>query len=545
MAEASVAQALAGGLRAAGVQRVYGLPGEDHLRLLDALDGAGLRYVGARDETSAVIMAATEAQASGVPGVVVVTIAPGLTNALNGIAHAYLDRVPLLVITGQHAPERAPLIVRQLLDNHRLVDGLAKWTATASARIHQVLAKALDTALAPPCGPVLLELRDDVASQAVRDSASDWPVLQAQRRTIRVGGQATESEHERLTDVRRVLASAHRPAIVVGGCPTDPATRPAILSAAHGLCAPVFASPSALGCLPPDEPWFAGTFMNGNLERDVLGQCDVILTIALDAKDFFNGPWRYQATVVAVNTAADTQRFAPARHQVVGDVAATLGALVPGGAEAASEWSAADVAEYRAGVERPFHLAADALTIPTALRAAREILPAETLVAVDAGFGKPITSYLWSAPAPNMYFTAHGLSTMGYALPAANALQLAYPERRVVAFMGDGSLLMRAAEIGVAAQHGVAPIYIAWVDGSLGQIEVKQVRQHLQPVGASLPITSCARVADAFGGVGADVETLVDFRAALHAALERQQPTLIGARVDQTCRPEWYELMRG
>jgi acetolactate synthase-1/2/3 large subunit len=134
---------------------------------------------------------------------------------------------------------------------------------------------------------------------------------------------------------------------------------------------------------------------------------------------------------------------------------------------------------------------------------------------------------------------------MGYALPAANALKLAYPDRPVVGFMGDGSLLMRASEITVAAQHGIAPIYITWVDGTLGQIEVKQVRQELEPVGARLPEISCTRIADAFGGLGVDVSTIADFRAALRNGLQSSKPTLIGARVDQSCRAEWYELIRG
>jgi acetolactate synthase-1/2/3 large subunit len=88
MTEATVADALAHALCEVGLRRVYGLPGEDHLRLLDAVERAGLSYVAARDETSATIMAAAEAQATGLPGVVIVTIAPGLTNAINGIAHA-------------------------------------------------------------------------------------------------------------------------------------------------------------------------------------------------------------------------------------------------------------------------------------------------------------------------------------------------------------------------------------------------------------------------------------------------------------------------
>jgi acetolactate synthase I/II/III large subunit len=544
----SVAHALARALRAAGVERVYGLPGEDHLRLLDALEDAGMTYVGARDESSAAIMAATEAQATGVPGVVLVTIAPGLTNAINGIAYAHLDHIPLVIITGQHNPERSPLVVRQLLDNHRLVDGLTRWTTTASTRIHQVLAKVLDTALAPPSGPVLLELRDDVAAQAATDGAADWPTLQTGGRTIRAGGEvagaAAARLDDRLGDVLRLVQQARRPAIVVGGgCPSDALSAQAIAAGANALRAPVFASPSALGILGEADPWLAGTFMNGNLEAEILGRCDVLLTLGLDAKDFFNGSWRYQVPVVALNMLPDSQRYAPAQFQLLGESAAVLGTLSAG--QGASQWRPTDVTAYRCHVEQPFRLGDGAFTIATALRCARSILPLDSRVAIDAGFGKPLASYLWSAPAPNMYFTAHGLSTMGYALPAANALQLAYPRQPVVAFMGDGSLLMRAAEISVAAQHGLAPIYVAWMDGALAQIEVKQLRQNLRPVGARLPDSSCAKIADAFGGVGSDVHTLEEFGRALQAGLESRVPTLIGARVDQRWRAEWYELMRG
>jgi len=214
--------------------------------------------------------------------------------------------------------------------------------------------------------------------------------------------------------------------------------------------------------------------------------------------------------------------------------------------QSASAWRESAVAAYRQHVEEPFHLSDNnALTIPAALRVARQVLPPQTLVAVDAGFGKPLASYLWSMPEPNRYFTAHGLSTMGFAIPAANALQLAFPNDPVVAFMGDGSLLMRASEITVAAERGIAPVYVAWLDRSLAQIETKQLRQQLRPVGARLPEIQCARVAAAFGATGCDVSTLEDFRGSLQTALTSRQPTLIGACVDQTHRADWYELLRG
>jgi acetolactate synthase-1/2/3 large subunit len=111
--------------------------------------------------------------------------------------------------------------------------------------------------------------------------------------------------------------------------------------------------------------------------------------------------------------------------------------------------------------------------------------------------------------------------------------------------MGDGSLLMRASEMTVAVEHGLAPIYVAWMDRSLTQIEIKQRRQELRPVGVRLPEVSCAKIAEAFGGVGIDVLSASDFATAFSSALRSRAPTLIGAQVDQSRRAEWFDLLRG
>jgi acetolactate synthase-1/2/3 large subunit len=194
--------------------------------------------------------------------------------------------------------------------------------------------------------------------------------------------------------------------------------------------------------------------MNGNPEAAILERCDLILAVGLDASDIFNAPWRYTARVLGIEPdATNTQHFLPVREQVVGDVPALLEALCR--RARASAWEAQDVAAYRAHLAQLFSPTptpeAASLTIPAALAEARAILPPETIVTVDAGFGKPLASYLWSACEPKTYFTSHGLSTMGYAIPAANAVQLVHPQRPVLGLMGDGSLLMRASEIGVAA----------------------------------------------------------------------------------------------
>jgi acetolactate synthase-1/2/3 large subunit len=345
--------------------------------------------------------------------------------------------------------------------------------------------------------------------------------------------------------VRGALIAAERPAIVLGaraGGRADLAARlPATVARlAEALRAPVFTSPAAKGLAHVGQPWFAGTFLNGNPEASVLERCDVVLAVGLDAVDFFNVDWRYPATILAVEPdPTNTQRFVPASMQVVCNLA-DLGE--PSGRSA---WQISDVAAYRAELARLLPQDDEQLTIPTALGEARAVLPTETLLTVDAGFGKPLTAYLWPAREPNSCFTSHGLSTMGYAIPAANALKLVHPERPVLAVLGDGSLLMRACEIGVAAELGLAPIYVVWIDASLSQIEIKQRRQGLRPVGMRFPRPRCARIADAFGGVGWDVETRADFRAALREALNQAVPSLIGARVDQSSHDAWFDLIRG
>jgi len=210
-----------------------------------------------------------------------------------------------------------------------------------------------------------------------------------------------------------------------------------------------------------------------------------------------------------------------------------------------SKWQPSEVAAHRIHVREQLASPADRLSVVSALEVASRTLPQDALVAVDAGFGKPITSYLWRPGGPGAYFASHGLSTMGYAILAANALKLAHPERTVVGLLGDGSLLMRATEIRSAVELGIAPIYMVWMDGSLTQIEMKQRLAGLRTVGAAISAPACADLARALGSRGADVSTLEALRAALEEAQNNSLPTLIGAHIDTSRHAAWYSLIRG
>jgi acetolactate synthase-1/2/3 large subunit len=254
---------------------------------------------------------------------------------------------------------------------------------------------------------------------------------------------------------------------------------------------------------------------------------------------------------VAIGRHPEAQFFFPAEREISGDIPAILGSLSPGGDErrATTEWTADDVTSYRTLVDSTFSKTADdpegTATVPDVIRRLGERLPGDTLLTVDAGFGKPIASMLWPSRTPMAYFASHGLSTMGYAIPTANALKSLRPKQTVVALLGDGSLLMSAPEIAVATTLGIAPVYIVWSDGALLQIRLKQARQGLRGVGTEIGRQSCAAIAAAFGGWGSDVDSIDQLDECLDRALESRIPSLIGVRVDHGPAARWYDALRG
>jgi acetolactate synthase-1/2/3 large subunit len=341
-----------------------------------------------------------------------------------------------------------------------------------------------------------------------------------------------------LAALRQALAQARRPLLIVSGLDYLPEEHEALAHWARAAACPVLTTPSALGVVPDA----CGTFLNGLLERPLLERADLIVTVNLDAHDFFNTPWRSSAPVMSISPEPDTHRFVPRARGLIADAGPLFEALLPDATR--SEWEPAELSAYAASLRERLAAPPDTLTVVSALDAARAVLPEDTLLAVDAGFGKPLTSYLWRPGSAGAYFSSHGLSSMGYAIPAANALKLCQPERTVVGLMGDGSLLMRATEIGSAVDLGIAPIYVAWMDESLTQIEMKQRQAGLRPVGARLSAPDCAGLARSLGARGVDVASLEDFSRALRDAVTSPVPTLIGAHVDASRHPDWYSLIR-
>lgn len=544
-----IAERIVQTLAAIGIRRVYGLPGEDHMTLLDAFEAAGLEYYPAANESSAVIMAAADAKVSGLPGVVVLSLAPGISNGVNGLLHAYMEGLPLLLISGQHPASRAPLVVRQGFDLQRLVEPITKWIGRVSSKSdpQQVLAKAIDVASANQPGPVYIELPDEVAraeeASAPADSAA-VTVLQQQWAEFDSGlTQGPTLKEALLNELRKIAGAATHPVLVIGGRAAC-LKRETVKAFSETLRVPVFTSTNQKGLLAGGDPFYAGTFLNGSMEHAVLDRSDLILAINPEAFDFYNTTWGYVAPTIVISPAVLGEWLFPFSRRLIADPDSLLRDLVVKGL-GASRWTSSDVKEYRQKVVAELHGPDIAsFSVVSAVEAALSAAPAGTCYTADAGFSKPIAAMLSEPEMPGGFLASNALSTMGFSIPAAIGAARAAGSP-ILAFLGDGSLLMRASELALAQDIKSPLVVVALMDAALTQIQIKQERRELRSVGVTLPELSCEAVGAAFGVPARDVSSAETLSEAVRSAFASEGPCLIGAHVAVAPSRRVYDLLRG
>jgi acetolactate synthase-1/2/3 large subunit len=544
----TLARAFADLLAAVGIRRVYGLPGEDHMTLLDAVQAAGLEYHTAFNETSAVLMAATDSDLTGLPGVAMLSMAPGVSNAINGILNAYLEQQPVIVISGAHPAARAPFVVRQGFETQRLVEPITKWQArvTADTDIAALVGKTIEEAMVGRPGPVYLEFPDAAATAEAGGGVEAESVAQRLigRRGTLMHPNECRGEPSAVADLGSRLARAQRPVLIVGGRRRrlEPATA---ASFAQTLRVPVLTSTRQKGLLAPDHPFWAGTFLNGRLEAELLGRADLVVMIDPEAFDFYNRSWSFDAETVAVVAPDFTDWANPFSTCLVAAPDSLLGELTTAAAPGASQWQADEIVAYNTRLrESLLGSAGEALSVPEAVDVALGAWPADGWLVADAGFTKPLVAMLSRPSRPERFLASNALSTMGFSIPAALAVARA-DAGPVLAFLGDGSLLMRATELAAAPELPGPLVVVATLDRSLTQIAVKQERRELATVGAELPPISCAALGPALGIDGVDAATAEELRDAVTIGLRSGRPRLVGALVDPGPSRPVFEVMRG
>ncbi len=533
---ASSVEVLADGFKEAGTPFIVGHPGGESVELMEAARQRDMRFILMKQEVAGAMLAATWGDITGSPGVCLSTRGPGAANMVNGVAHAMLDRSPLIAITDRYAAPQQEVGLRQRIDQLALMAPVVKWGTTIDARvIRQQLARAMRTATAPAPGPVQFDMPQSETTKDAGELTAPPPLMP--------NLSFPDPERSGLRDLVGRIDGARKPILLVGlGVYWDRASEE-MVALAERLGAPVLTTSKLKGAIPEDHPLRAGCIIGGLIERKLVMESDLIITLGLDAVELQPKPWPYAIPVLSIASTPSLDALVPAETEVIGNLKVLLGALSQWCAEG-SGWGEKAAGTFRDDVVNALNTPATGLSPQRAMEVARATLPRDTIATCDAGASRLLVVQKWQSYGPREFLTSNGLGSMGYAIPGALAARLAHSDRPVVAFTGDGGFMMAVAELQTSVREKLPITVVVFDDEEIGLIRIKQEIKGIPKHGVSIGGQDWVKLAEGFGCDGVVVDSENGLQDALNAAKHTERTTVIVARIDGSGYVDQFNALR-
>lgn len=495
----SVAHLIIDALEAYGVDRVFAVPGESYLPLLDALyRHERVDLVTCRHEAGAGFMAIADARLTGRPSVVMVSRGPGASNAAIAVHTAQQDAAPFLLLVGQVDRKDLRRDSFQEIDYARMYGSIAKWVAEPRdpALVAEVMQRALRVATTGVPGPVVIALPEDLLDESGAFAApARQDEIDAAPSAACVGA------------IAEALGRAERPLAIAGHGLEGEGGRAALLGFAERFRCPVAVSFRRHDLFPNDHPLYAGDLglANPAPQMEAFHAADLVLALGTRLGDITTQNYSFPTpprprqrlvhacadpTVLGTHFAADIAIACDVRR-LLGDLLAQDGSAAPSGRTAWCERLAMLRRETAAKVE---DAAMERLVAEIAKR-----LPKDAIVTADAGsFARPLYRSVPFRPPQRLLAPISG--AMGFGVPAAVAAALRHPGRRVVCFVGDGGFLMTGAELAVALERRLDLMVVLSNNSGYGSIRIHQERHYPGRLsGTSLVNPDFRKIAEAYG----------------------------------------------
>jgi len=514
----------------AGCRHAFGIPGGEVLKIMEALQTAGMDFQLAKHENAAGFMAEGTHHATGAPGILLATLGPGVANAVNVVANAWQDQVPMIFLTGCVDNTAAQTYSHQIFDHQALIRPITKASfklTTGAAAV--IIDKAIAIATADRPGPVHIDIPIRVAGMAEADDG--YPVHAEPSPMAPAPGAD-------LTVARAALDQAQRPLLIAGVDILHQNADRALRDFLKKFNIPLLTTYKAKGVLDEDDPLALGgaglSPVADDILLDFIKQCDVIILAGYDPiemRSSWKQPWDKACTVIEFSAVANRHFVHQADYNFIGDVAAGLDTLSKG-MKPHPLWPGKEPEKTQQKLQRAFRPKGDwgpAEIISTL----RKVLPKDTVATVDTGAHRILLSQIWRCHKPRTLLQSTALCTMGPALPMATGYKIARPDIPVVAFTGDAGLEMVLGELAILRDINMPVLIVVFVDQSLSLIEKKQRQQNMGNLGVDFGRTDFAAVATGMGGTGitvTDTETLG--KEALRA-LDRPGFTLLACQINR------------
>lgn len=527
------ADALVRSLAAHGVARVYCVPGESYLTLLDALHGSGIEVIVCRHEGGAGFMAVAEAKLTGRPAVCAVSRGPGATNAAIAVHVAEQDAVPVIFLVGQVSREERGRGAFQEVDYSQFFGGMAKgvWEPADGAKLVEVMARAFRLAAEGQPGPVVISLLEDMLADEV---AEDEPVVFPVARPHHAA--------EDLARLQAMIDRAERPLIIAGAALRGTRGAAALNRFAEGQRIPVAVTWKNQDVFDNTSPLYAGHLGFGNppAHRKILAEADLIIAVGTRLGDI--GSLNYtlpragtpdQPVIHVYGDGAAIGKVSRTELGLVADPVAVLQALgqdarvVSSGREA---WITR-LSQFISGF-RTFTPVGpvDGVDFGTVVVALAKHAPANAVITTDAGNMSSWVHRHWAMTPANTLLGAIA-GAMGFGVPSAVAAALVEPARTAICFVGDGGVLMTGQEIATAMHYGAAPKIVLSDNGIYGTIRTHQEREFPGRVsGTMLTNPDFSQWGESFGVTVFRLEMGGDVEATVQAFLAEKGPALLHVR---------------
>ena len=514
-----------------GVEAIFGYPGGAVLHIYDELarNQHRLRHVLARHEQGAVHMAEGYAKATGRVGVVLVTSGPGATNAVTGIANAFMDSTPLVVITGQVPRKMIGSDAFQEVDTVGITRPCTKYNymVREAAELAEVVREAFHIASSGRPGPVVIDIPKDVTAERAPFVYPETVVLPGYRPNM-------HAEHGQVEKALEKISGAERPILYVGGGVIHANGSDELLQLAETLHLPVTPTLMGLGCFPSGHPLSLGMLgMHGTYWANMaISESDLIIAIGVRFDDRVTGAlekFAPQAQIIHVDVdPSSVSKNVRAHVPLVGDAKSVMRQMLEllsadvrvMGAEGLSAWWR-QIEAWKEFAPLTYEHSDEAIKPQLLCQELYRLTGGDAIIATDVGQHQMWLAQYYGFNGPRQSITSGGLGAMGFGFPAALGAQLAFPDRQVIAFVGDGGFQMTAQELATAVQYGTNTKIIVMNNNYLGMVRQWQelfYKGNYSAVGME-GTPDFVKLAEAYGAMGLRATSPSELTAVLERGL--------------------------